>query len=158
MNYLFKNFKRFFEEMDPSIEKLSNPDASSEQPTGSDYFDTLADEFGINWKSLKKIFSSEPWISSHFLLGKPNKEIAYKISAWEIDPSSISEKGALIKLKPTLGGNRSFLKGNILNRTSPDQNMYWLSKEDLIKFLTTGWVPPQPPAGGDMGGMSGGMA
>jgi len=150
MNYLFTNFRRFFEEIDTSIEKMSNPDGSDDTPTGSDYFDTLEDEFGINWKSLKKVFSSEPWISSHFLLGKPNKEVAYKISAWEVDPETITEKGALIRMKPVSGGDRTYLKGGILTKTQ-DDNYYYLSKDELVKFLTTGWTPPAAPAG-DMGG------
>jgi|694.fasta_scaffold00059_158 hypothetical protein len=161
MNYLFNNFKRFFEEIDQTLEKRSETDIASEDPAGSNYFDTLEDEFGIDWKSLKSIFSSEPWISSHFVLGSPNKEVAYKMSAWEIVPDSITEKGAAIRIKPTKGGNRSYLKDGILKKDSPDQNMYYLSKNDLIKFLTTGWTPPAAPAGGDdmsaMGGM-GGMA
>lgn len=154
MNYLFTNFKRFFEEIDNSIEKMANPDGNFDSQTGSDYFDTLEDEFGINWKSLKKLFSSEPWISSHFMLGKPNKELAYKISAWEIDPDSISEKGALIRMKPVKGGDRTFLKGGILNKTK-DKDYYYLSKDELVKFLTSGWTPAAaPPSGDPMGGIT----
>ena len=160
MNYLFTNFRSFFEEIDPSLDKSVSDNSSHDNPTGVDYFDTLEDEFGINWKSLRKIFGSEPWISTHFLLGKPDKEVAYKISAWEIEPSSISEKGAMIRVKPTIGGNRSYING-MLNKSKPDSDYYWLSKSDLVKFLTTGWIPPAAPdagsGGGDMG-MGGGIA
>ena len=47
MNYLFNNFKRFFEEIDQTLEKRSDADSTSEDPAGSNYFDTLEDEFGI---------------------------------------------------------------------------------------------------------------
>lgn len=155
----FFGFKKFVEEMDASIEKRIEDDPNTSNPTGNDYIDTLEDEFGIKWKTLSSVLSSEPWVNTHFMLGQPNKEIAYKISSWEIDPDSLTTKGAYIRLKPAKG-MRSYLQNGNLNRAMPDKNKYYLTRDDLVKFLTTAWVPsqPAPDAGmGDMGGM-GGMA
>ena len=152
----FKGFKKYIEEMDASIEKKMEDDTDNPPPTGNDYIDTLEDEFGVKWKTLSSLLSSEPWISTHFMLGKPDKEIAYKVSSWEIDPDSISPNGAYIRLKPSKG-MRSYLKNGDLNKSMPDKDKYYLNRDDLVKFLTTAWVPSQPPADAGMGGGMGGI-
>lgn len=146
----FAGFKKYIEEMDPSPEKKSEDEGSESTPVGNDYIDTLEDEFGIKWKDLSLLLASEPWVATHFMMGKPNHEMSYKASSWEIDPDSISKNGAYIRLKPDKG-TRSFLKNGSLNRATPDKDKYYLSRDELVKFLTTAWVPAPPPA--DAGGM-----
>jgi len=148
MRYLLGGFRRFVEEMDPSAEKTAGEPNDSKS---NDYFDTIEDEFGIKWKSLKDIIASEPYVSTHFMLGKSDNKIAYKASTWEIDPDSITEHGAYIRIKP-FKGMRTYLKGNKINTDVPDTNKYYVTREELLKLLTTAWVPPAPPPGGDMGG------
>ena len=62
----FAGFKKYIEEMDPSLEKKSEDEGSESTPVGNDYIDTLEDEFGIKWKDLsslsttpKRVLSSE---------------------------------------------------------------------------------------------------
>ncbi len=147
-----QGFKKYFEEMNPSFEKKMDDGESSSKPTGNDYIDTLEDEFGVKWKNLSSVLSSEPWVSTHFMLGKPDSEILYKISSWEVDPESLSPNGAYIRIKPSKG-MRTYLKNGMLNKSMPDKNKYYLTRDELVKFLTTAWVPaPAPDAGGAMGG------
>jgi hypothetical protein len=113
-----------------------------------DYIGALGDEEGIEWKDLTTIFEDEPWVSSHFGLGRPNKEVLYKLSAWEIVKGSLTPSGADIRLKPQKG-NRSYLHGNRLNKSKyEDKKRYHLDRQELIKFLTTGWTPAVQAAGG----------
>jgi hypothetical protein len=150
MSYLFRSFKTFFEEMDSDMEKMSGSDPIGKDPVGNDYIDTLEDEFGINWKSISSTLTSEPWIATHFKLGDLNDEMTYKISAWEIDKDTITPEGAYIRLKPTKG-MRGFLKNGDINKAPPDGKRYYLDRDELVDFLTTAWVPPEAPPGGDPG-------
>ena len=149
MSYLFTGFRRFVEEMDETPSKKAGSEPDEAKPPSGSYMKSLEDEFGIKWKNLKDILSSEPWISSHFIMG----DQAHKLSAWEVDPDSISEKGAYIRLKPTKG-MRDYLKDGSLNKGMPDTERYYVTRKQLEKMLTTAWVPQQP-AGGDMGAMGG---
>lgn len=153
MKYLLNGFKHFFEEMDSDpqkqAEKSEGEPAEDSQP--EDYFSALGDEFGIEWKNVAKMISAQPWVSSHFSLGKPGKEILYKLSAWEVVPGTLTPDGADIRLKPQKN-DRSYLKGNKLNKGMPDEQRYHLDRKNLIQFLTTGWSPAlQAAAGGGMG-------
>lgn len=130
-----QGFKDFFEEED-----RPNPKA--------DFFASLGDEESIDWNNITKIFTSEPWISAHFGLGGPDKEILYKLSPWEIVKGTLTPQGADIRLKPQKG-NRSYLSGNKLNKSDyVDNRRYHLNRKELLKFLTSGWTPAISPAGG----------
>lgn len=139
-------FKQFLEEMDPTPEKTrSGSDEDSNEK--EDYFDALADEQGISWSDIVKVFEGEPWVSTHFDLG----EKKYKRSAWKIVPGTLSKHGADIQLVPQKG-DRSYLAGNMLNKSKhPDRMRYHLDRKDLTQFLTTGWTPAVQAASG--GGM-----
>lgn len=148
----FAGFKSFVEEMDPSAEK--DRETALGEPEGSegkeDYFAALGDEQGIPWDDLAKVFTGEPWISAHFGLGSPDKEMLYKLSPWEIVRGTLTPSGADIRLKPTRG-TRSYLKGNKLYKGDyQDNKRYHLSRPELIKFLTTGWTPAVQAAAGGM--------
>jgi len=115
-------FKQFLEEMDPTPEKTRS---------GGD----------------EDSNEGEPWVSTHFDLG----EKKYKRSAWKIVPGTLSKHGADIQLVPQKG-DRSYLAGNMLNRSKhPDRMRYHLDRKDLTQFLTTGWTPAVQAASG--GGM-----
>jgi hypothetical protein len=117
-------------------------------PKNQDYFAALGDEEGIEWKDLVKTLESEPWISSHFSLGSPDKKVLYKLSPWEIVKGSLSPNGADIRLKQQRG-SRSYLNNNRLNKSSyEDRRRYHLNREELAKFLTTGWSPAVQAASG----------
>lgn len=148
MPYLLSGFRRFVEEMDSSAEKRADSGDAPSDPVGNDYIDTLEDEFGIRWKDLSKILQSEPYVSSHFMLGKPDSEMTYKMSAWEIVPGTLTPKGAYIRIKPSRG-MRYFSKDGKLGRFAPDADQYYVTRDELVKFLTTAWVPSAP--GGDAG-------
>lgn len=152
MKYLLTGFKHFFEEMDLDPQKRAEKGEGETEadPQSEDYFSALGDEFGIEWKDVSKMISSQPWVSSHFSLGKPNKEILYKLSAWEVVPGTLTPDGADIRLKPQKH-DRSYLKGNKLNKGMPDERRYHLSRKDLIQFLTTGWTPAAGAAAGVAG-------
>lgn len=163
MRFTLLGFKKFvFEDMDPTPEKgrdtamgKGDHDSSGKE----DYFGALGDEEGIEWDDLTKTLEAEPWVSSHFGLGKPNHQTLYKLSAWEIVKGSLTPEGADIRLKPQKG-NRSYLPGNRLNKSKYEDNKrYHLSRAELIKFLTTGWTPAAQAAGGGAGAdpMGGGM-
>lgn len=119
-----------------------------EEAKPEDYFAALGDEFGMDWGVLKKIIGTEPWVSSHFNLGN----IRHKLSAWEIVPGSLSPEGADIQLKPQ-NGARSYLPGNRPNQGPQDTTRYHLGREELQKFLTTGWTPAVQAAQGGGAGM-----
>lgn len=145
------SFRKFLEEMDPNPEKARSTAmgiGDEDKPGTEDYFGALGDEQGMEWSDLATIFEDEPWVSSHFGLGKPNKEVLYKLSAWEIVKGSLTPSGADIRLKPQKG-NRSYLQGNKLNKSKyEDKKRYHLGRQELIKFLTTGWTPAAQAAGG----------
>ncbi len=151
MKYLLNGFKHFFEEMDLDPQKQAEK-AEGETPNAQseDYFSALGDEFGIKWQDIAKAIASQPWTSAHFSLGKPTKEVLYKLAAWEIVPGTLTPNGADIRLKPQ-NNDRSYLKGNKLNKGLPDERRYHLGRKELIQFLTTGWTPaggagaPPPP-------------
>lgn len=125
------NFKSFFEE-----------------GTNADFFSAFIDEEGVEWEDLVKALESEPWITSHFKLGKPG--ILYKLSPWEIVKGTLTPHGADIRLKQQKG-NRSYLPGNRANNSDyKDKKRYHLNRDELVKFLTTGWTPAvQPDSSGD---------
>lgn len=153
------SFKRFIEEMNPSPEKTqATAMGKQEEPDQDkqDYFSQLGDEMGIEWEDLTKALSSEPWVSSHFGLGK--NQPLHKLSAWEIVKGSLTPEGADIRLKPQRG-DRSYLHGNRLNKSKyQDDKRYHLNREELTKFLTTGWTPAvQAAQQGGMGGPGGGL-
>lgn len=163
MEHTLNGFRQFVEEMDPSPEKSRNaglngsPDKTADT---QDYFGALGDELGIQTKDLISAMSSEPWVSAHFGLGPQNKQTMYKLAAWEVVPGSMTKdkngeiSGADIQLKPQKD-TRSYLQGNKLNNSRyQDNKRYHLNREELVKFLTTGWTPAAQAASG---GMSGGM-
>lgn len=155
MTRTLNGFRKFVEDMDPTPDKSRNIAMGSGDEDKSkgteDYFGALGDEQGIEWKDLTTILEDEPWVSSHFGLGRPNKEVLYKLSAWEIVKGSLTPSGADIRLKPQKG-NRSYLQGNRLNKSKyQDNNRYHLGRQELIKFLTTGWTPAAQGAGGMSG-------
>lgn len=147
----FSGFKRFIEEMDPSPEKRREDAESSDDQASAgkeDYFAALGDEEGLEWGEIANAFQSEPWISSHFALGSPDKEVLYKLSPWKIVKGTLTPHGADIRLKQQKGG-RSYLKGNRLNKSKyQDTKRYHLNRSELVKFLTTGWTPAAQQAGG----------
>lgn len=145
MSYTLSGFKQFFEEMDATPEKnLSSGDKKQ------DYWDSLEDEGGLSMSDIKKAFTSEPWVSSHFPLGKKGKEIQYKLQPWKIVKGSLSPAGADIKL---VHGDkeRSYLKGNTLNKGFKDTKRYFVKRKDLQDFQTGGWQPAVQGAGGGGG-------
>lgn len=156
MNTLY-GFKQFvFEDMDPSVEKdraiaMGGGDTSGGK---EDYFGALGDEQGIEWQDLTQALENEPWISAHFKLG----DVQHKLSAWQIVKGSLTPNGADIQLKPQ-PGDRTYLKGNRLNKSRyEDKKRYHLSRQELIKFLTTGWTPAvQAAQGASADPMAGGM-
>lgn len=145
-------FKKFvIEDMDPTPEKSRSVAMGSgevNKPATQDYFGALGDEQGIEWKDLASIFEDEPWVSSHFGVGTPSKEVLYKLSAWEIVKGSLTPNGADIRLKPQKN-TRSYLNGNRLNKSKyEDKKRYHLGRKELMDFLTTGWTPAVQAAGG----------
>lgn len=153
MSYL--SFKKYVEEMDLTPEKRREDSGALDDKASAgkqDYFASLGDEEGIEWEQIKNIFQNEPWISSHFSLGSDNKQMLYKLSPWEIVKGTMTPQGADIRLKPQKG-LRSYLKGNRLNKAKyQDTKRYHLNRDELVKFLTTGWTPAAQQAGG-AGGM-----
>ena len=143
-------FKKFVEDMDNTPEKsreiaMGQKDNPNKDTQG--YFASLGDEQNIEWDDLTQALESEPWVSSHFNLGG----MQHKLSAWQIVKGSLSPDGADIQLKPQRG-DRSYLKGNRLNKSKyEDNNRYHLNREELEKFLTSGWQPAlaAAQAGGD---------
>ena len=140
MKCSLSGFKKFFEEMDPSMSK-----EISGKKQG--YFDSLEDEEGLTKDQIPLVMTGEPWVSSHFPLGKQGKEIKYKLQPWQIVKGSMSPAGADIKLLH--GKNlRSYLKGNTLNKGYRDGKRYFVKSDELQKFLTTGWEPAVQAGGG----------
>ena len=105
MSKSLAGFKKFFEEMDPSPEKSMSSGGDKKQ----DYWDSLEDEGGLSLPDIKTALTSEPWVSSHFPLGKKGKEIQYKLQPWKIVKGSMSPSGADIKLVHN-DHERSYLK------------------------------------------------
>lgn len=154
MRFTLSGFRQFVEDMDRSRDKeieRAGELGASEEAGKEDYFGGLGDEMGIEWKNIVKSLESEPWVSSHFPLGKPNKEVLYKLAAWEIVPGSMTPHGADIRLRHNRG-DRSYLSGNRLNKGEPDDRRYHLSRQELINFLTTGWTPAVQNAQGAAAG------
>jgi len=151
MKYLLTGFKHFLEEMDldPQKQVEKGEGETESDPQLQDYFSALGDEFGIEWKDVVKMILAQPWVSSHFSLGKPDKEILYKLSAWEVVDGTLTPDGADIRLKPQRH-DKSYLKGNRPNKGVPDGRRYYLSRKNLIQFLTTGWIPPAGAAGASL--------
>lgn len=148
------NFRKFFfEDMDESPDKSRDKAMDHEDNEETeDYFSALGDELGIDSKELSKIMTTEPWVSSHFSMGKPKKELMYKLAAWEIVPGTFSGDGADIRLKHQKH-THSYLHGRKLNKSKyHDDKRYHLNRKELEDFLTTGWTPAiQSAAGGDAG-------
>lgn len=141
MNFL-SGFKVFLEKSDL-------------QPEKADYFASLGDEEGLDWGNLVKALEAEPWVASHFGLGAPEKEILYKLSPWEIVKGSLTPEGADIRLKPQRN-SRSYLSNNRLNKSSyEDKKRYHLNRQELVKFLTTGWTPAVQASGAGAGAGAG---
>lgn len=151
MRFTLNGFRKFVEDMDPTPEKSRNIAMGSgdkDQSGKEDYFGALGDEQGIEWSDLASILEDEPWVSSHFGLGKSNSQLLYKLSAWQIIKGSLTPNGADIRLKPQKG-DRSYLQGNKLNKSKyEDTKRYHLGRQELIKFLTTGWTPAAQAASG----------
>lgn len=149
-------FRKWFEDMDPSVEKDRDTAMGGKDDAGGkeDYFGALGDEEGIEWEDLTQALESEPWVSAHFDLGN----MQHKLSAWQIVKGSLTPNGADIQVKPQVG-DRTYLKGNRLNKSKyKDNNRYHLSRQELIKFLTTGWTPAiQAAQGAGADPMAGGM-
>jgi hypothetical protein len=161
MKCSLRGFKRFVEmDMDPSPEKardVAKGKGDEDSNCGKeDYLAALGDEEGMEWSDIVNALQSDPWISTHFALGKP--EVLYKKSAWRIVPGTLTPHGAAITLMPQKG-DRSYLHGNRLNKSKyHDKNKYWLNRQELIAFLTKGWEPAVQQAqqgGGAGGGMPG---
>lgn len=140
------DFRKFFEEMDPTMQKTVDK-SKSEDDKPMDFFAALSDEAGIEWPDLKKIMQSEPWIASHFSLGSP--EISYKTSAWEIVPGSMTPDGAFIRLKNVPNaGTRSYLKGRRLNKSNYfDDQKYYIKRKDLMRLFNREQDTPNPMGG-----------
>lgn len=143
------NFKKFMEDLDPSLDKKTE-DKSDKM----DYFGELGDELGMDWKDIVSTMEMEPWVSAHFKLGG----IQHKLSAWQIVPGTMSQHGADIELKPQKG-DRSYLKdGKMLDKGARDTKRYHLGRQELIKFMTTGWTPAlQAAQSGGLPGQPGGL-
>lgn len=138
------DFKKFIEEMDPTMQK-NMANSKSEDDAPIDFFAAFGDEAGIEWSDLKKIMQSEPFIATHFSLGSP--EILYKTIPWEIVPGSMTPDGAYIRLKH-MPGLRSFLKGRRLNKSNySDKNQYYLKRKDLLRLFNR-----EQGSAGPMGG------
>lgn len=113
------NFKEFFE---------NNPD----------YFQTgLGSELGMEWEDIVKVLEKEPWVTSNLSLGSSS----YKTGVWEIVPGTLGPYGANIRMKKN---NKAYLKDKVIDKTSGDDETYHLNRDQLIAFLTQGWVPAQP--------------
>jgi hypothetical protein len=149
------NFRKFFfEDMDPTPDKSRDKAMNGEEEDEKeDYFSALGDELGIDSKELSKIITTEPWVSAHFSMGKPNKELLYKLAAWEIVPGTFSGDGADIRLKHQKH-THSYLHGSRLNKSRyHDDKRYHLGRKELEDFLTTGWTPAiQSATSGELGG------
>lgn len=131
-----------------------------ENSSTQDYFSAVGEELGINSEDLFSALEKQPWLTAHFPLGKLNKEVLYKMASWEIVPGTLTPNGADIRLKPT-SNTRSYLKGNQLNKSpNSDEQRYHLNRDQLIKFMTTGWTPassnPGSPGGAPISSLSGG--
>lgn len=149
MDFNLHGFRQFFEDMDPSVDKK----IGSESGRKMDYLDGLGEEMGMEWEDIAHSLENEPWVSAHFSLGDG---INYKRSAWQIVKGSLNHNGADIILKPQKG-DRSYLKGNRLNKSTPDTKRYHLNRQQLLGFLTGGWSPAIQNAAGGMGGSMPGM-
>jgi len=147
MRYTLSGFRKFLEEMDPTLEKEVGVDSiGSEQDDKEDVFGAYGDEFGMTWDQIRKAMQAEPWISSHFGLGSDDNALLYKLSPWEI--LSFTPQGAVIRLKPQ-NHSRSYLKGNRLNKSHyKDNKKYFIGRKELAGFLTKGWSPAVQAAAG----------
>ena len=132
------NFKTFF---------LNEEEAEKSKV---DYFTTLEDELGIDSGTLQNIFQNDVFVNTHFEIGNP--QVMYKLQSWEIVPNSLNDKGCLITLKKGTT-DKSYLPSGKPNKNPLDGKKYYLSREDLLKFLTTAWTPAAPPADQGAGGM-----
>lgn len=111
------NFKKFFENK-------------------ADYLQSgLGVELGMDWGDIVKTLEKDQWITPNLPLGAS----FYKLGKWEIVPGSLTPYGANIRVKKGL--DRSFLKGDRLDKTEGDEETYYLNRQQLIDFLTKGWTP-----------------
>lgn len=108
-----------------------------------DYLTTLEDELGISAGDLKKIFQKDVFVNTHFAFGNP--DIMYKLQSWEIVPGSLNDKGCLVRVKKGIT-DRSYLPSGKNNQAKLDTKEYYLNRDDLLKFITTPWSPPQQPS------------
>jgi hypothetical protein len=138
MRNLLLGFRKyiFSEEMNPSMDKqIGNSEKNDSEM--ADYFSSIADELGVNWSTMKKIFQEQPYVLSHFQLGKGNP--FHKLSPWEIVPGSLTPNGAFIRLK-AMPNDRAYLKDRILDKSGyQDKNKYYVSRKELMNMLSTGW-------------------
>jgi len=155
MNFL-NGFRNFFEDMDETPDKTRDKalGADKKHTEKQDYLDALQGEEGITWKDLATILQTEPWVTSHFDI---NDQL-HKLSSWEIVKGSLTQHGADIRLKPGKH-DKSYKKGkkSIEQAKYPDTTRYHLNRKQLIKFLTSGWMPAvQQSQSGSPGIMPGG--
>lgn len=123
-------------------------DAESEKGRKQDYWDSLEDEEGISFPNLKKSFTVEPWVSSHFALGPEGKETWYKLQPWKIVRGSMSPAGADIKM---VGDGKTYLQGNRPDKGPKVRKRYFIKRPDLQNFQTGGWQPAIQGGGGGGG-------
>jgi hypothetical protein len=132
------NFKTFF---------LNEEEAEKSKV---DYFTTLQDELGISSETLSKIFQNDVFVNTHFQIGNP--ELLYKLQSWEIVPDSLNDGGCSITLKKGVT-DKIYSPNGKLDKNPLDGKKYFLTRENLLKFLTTAWTPAAPPADQGAGGM-----
>lgn len=165
-------FKRFVEEMDPSMDKKmgSEDGGAPEGGENMDFFGGLGDEMGMEWKDIISAFAKTnggtgvpPNANAHFFIGKPEHEKAYKTGSWRIVPGSMTPNGADIMLIPQKK-QRVYQKGKdgqmMLDKSKqPDTKRYHLNRQQLQDFLFGDWAKAaqQGGAGGaPPGGAPGG--
>ena len=139
MEHSLSGFRKFLEDTD-----------SSEKGKKQDYWDSLEDEEGISFPMLKKSFTVEPWVSSHFALGPNGKETWHKLQPWKIVKGSMSPAGADIRMVNT-GTEKTYLQGNRPDKGPKIRKRYFMKRPDLQNFQTGGWQPAIQGGGGGGG-------
>ena len=138
-------FRQFFEDMDPNPDKVRDLAVGSPKKPHEereDYFSTLQDEQGLTWQQIVDIFEGEPWVSAAFGTKRGKGQLLHKTSPWEIVKGTMTPNGADIRLKPSRQ-DKSYLKSDsgMTRAKFADTKRYHLTREELIKFLTQGWMP-----------------